>query len=160
MSVLVLQMSGKDVAVAFIDFFQRSNPFALPVRVITTAGTLYDPKLLRGQLVRAEVKFSHVGFTIGVMPGAVLSVYYATMIATDMAEHKHEAIVAVEAACERSRLAHKSAPSFTVIGERCKEASFRREIRSVHSQADSGLPTQLIPVAFRCKSHFPLCLSA
>ena len=116
-------MSGKNVAVAFIDFFQRSNPFALPVRVITTAGTLYDPKLLRGQLVRAEVKFSHVGFTIGVMPGEVLAVYYATMIATDTADNKCEAIVAVEAAFERSRLAHKSAPSFTVTEETCKEGS-------------------------------------
>jgi hypothetical protein len=32
-------------------------------------------------------------------------------------------------------------------------------LRSVQSQADSGLPTQLIPVAFRRKSHFPLSLS-
>jgi hypothetical protein len=45
------------------------------------------------------------------------------MIATDTADNKCEAIVAVEAAFERSRLAHKSAPSFTVIGERCPEAS-------------------------------------
>jgi hypothetical protein len=32
--------------------------------------------------------------------------------------------------------------------------------RSIQSHADSGIPTQVIPVAFPGKSHFPLSLSA
>ncbi len=49
--------------------------------------------------------------------------YHPTMVATNAANNKCEVIVAIETPFERSRLAHKSAPSFTVIGERCKEAS-------------------------------------
>jgi hypothetical protein len=49
--------------------------------------------------------------------------YYATMVATNAADNKCEVIVAIETPFERSRLVHKSAPSFTVIGERFKEAS-------------------------------------
>jgi hypothetical protein len=47
----------------------------------------------------------------------------ATSGATDnTADNKCETIVAIETPFEWFGLAHKSAPSFTVIGERCKEA--------------------------------------
>ena len=67
MCVIVLEMSGKDVTVIFVDLLHCSNPFALPVRVIATTGTLYDAKVLSAQLVWAEMKFFHVGFTVGVV---------------------------------------------------------------------------------------------
>jgi len=123
MRVLVLEMSGKDVTVLFVDPLHGGDPFALAVRVIARAGTLDDAKVLGDQLVWAEVIFLHVGFTVGVVFGKVSAVYHPTIVATDTTENKCEAIVAIETPFERSRLAHKSAPSFTVIGERCKEAS-------------------------------------
>jgi hypothetical protein len=124
MCVLVLELSGKDIAFVFVDFSQRSDPFALAVRVIATAGPLYDAKVLRDQLVRAEVIFFPVGFAVGVVLGKMLAVYHATMVTTDTAYNKCEAILAIETPLEWCRLVHKSAPSFTGIGGMCKEASF------------------------------------
>ena len=63
----VLEMSGKDLAVLFIDVLHRSNPFALAVRVIAVARTLYHAKSLRDQFIRRKMIFLHVGFTVDVM---------------------------------------------------------------------------------------------
>src|SRR5437016_2886084 len=69
MFVLVLEMSGKDLAVFFLDLLHRSNPFALAVRVIAGTRTLYNTKSLRDQLVWSEMIFLHIGFTVGALKG-------------------------------------------------------------------------------------------
>jgi hypothetical protein len=63
----------------------------------------------------------HVGFTVGIVLGKVLAVYHPTMVATDTADNKVESIFAIEIPFDCSCFAHKSAPSFTEIGESCKE---------------------------------------
>src|SRR4029077_20544879 len=67
MSVVILEMPGKDLAVLFMDLLHRSNPFGLAVRVIATTRTLYPAKILRYQFIRRKMIFLHVGFTVGVV---------------------------------------------------------------------------------------------
>jgi hypothetical protein len=71
------------------------------------------------------------------------------MVATDTADNKCEAIVAIEAPVARCRVAHKSAPSFTVIGGRCKEVLFKVEnsnsSRSLINQRRGETTSKLIP---------------
>src|SRR4029077_12335472 len=155
MWVVVLEMFGKDVTALFVELLHRSDPVALPVRVIAAPRTLYDAKVLSDQLVGAEVIFFHVGFTVGIMLGEVSATYHPAMVATDTADNKCEAIVAIETLFERSHLAHQSAPSFTVIGERCKEASVLAwiglRLRSVQScDVSYGFVVQLIGYESTC----------
>jgi hypothetical protein len=49
--------------------------------------------------------------------------YHPTMVAANTSDNKREAIVAIEVPFDRSRLAHKSASSFTVVAGTCKGAS-------------------------------------
>src|SRR5262249_30122532 len=100
-----------------IDLFHRSNPFVLPVRVIAASGTLYDPKVLRGQLIWTEVIFFHVRLPVSVVLGKVSATDHPTMVTTDAADNKGEAIVAIETPFERSRSAHKRPVLYRNRGE-------------------------------------------
>src|SRR4029077_13813073 len=106
MFVLVLEMSGKDFAVLFVDVLHRTNPFALAVRVIATARTLYSAKILRDQFIWRKMIFLHVSFTVGVMLLKVLAAYYATMVAANAAADNLDAIIAIETGRSLS-LSHK-----------------------------------------------------
>src|SRR5215468_10091739 len=46
MLVTILQISGTNLAVLFINVLHRGNPFFLAIRVIAAARTLYDSKVL------------------------------------------------------------------------------------------------------------------
>src|SRR5215813_9768313 len=67
MLVIILQISGKNLAVLFINVLHRGNPFFLAIRVIAAARTLYDSEVLGDQFVRREVIFLHVSFAVSVM---------------------------------------------------------------------------------------------
>jgi len=58
----------------------------------------------------------------------------------------------------RQRSIHRQTPLEHLAPDTSLEICLRR--RTFQSQADSGLPAQLIPVAFRRKTHFSLSLSA
>jgi hypothetical protein len=83
-------------------------------------------KSVRDQLVWAEMVVLHVCFTVGVMFRKVSATYHATMIAANAAADPLDAMVTTTRSLSLFHVAHTSplsAPSFTVIGERCKEAS-------------------------------------
>src|SRR5215831_8838569 len=67
MFVIILQISGKNFAVLFINGLHRGNPFVLAIRVKAAARTLYHAKGFCDEFVRAKVVFLHVGFTVGVV---------------------------------------------------------------------------------------------
>src|SRR5262245_6266233 len=67
--VIVLEVSGKDVAFVFVDLLHGSDPLALAVRVITTARTLENAKVLRGRPVgprpNSSILVSRLGSLLG-----------------------------------------------------------------------------------------------
>src|SRR5262249_42303293 len=60
MFVSILQISGKNLAVLFINVLHRGNPFFLAIGVIAVARTLYHAKSLRDQFIRRQMIFLHV----------------------------------------------------------------------------------------------------
>jgi hypothetical protein len=61
------------------------------------------------------------------------------VIAADAAADKIEAVIVIEATFERCPLAHKSAPSFTVVGKGCPEELLSRSgVREVEASFTSN----------------------
>src|SRR5215510_1695825 len=81
MLVIILQISGKNLAVLFINGLHRSNPVVLTMRVKAATRTLYRAKVLCDQFVRREFIFLHVSFAVGVVLGKVPAADHAAMVA-------------------------------------------------------------------------------
>src|SRR5262245_6893139 len=67
MFVIILQISGKNLDILFVNVLHCGIPFFLAIGVIAVARTLYRAKVLGDQFVRREVIFLHVSFAVSVM---------------------------------------------------------------------------------------------
>jgi hypothetical protein len=64
---VVLEISGEDLAVLFVDLLYRSNPLPFAMRTVVGAGTMIYTEGFRAEFIRAEPVFLHVGFTVSAM---------------------------------------------------------------------------------------------
>jgi hypothetical protein len=118
-----LQIFSKHLAVPFVHLLDGSDPFALAVRVIAGARTLYHAKSLRGQVVWNEMIFLHVCGAVGVVLSEVPATYHSTMIAANAAADPLDAITVIEPPIARShKIALSDLPESGEGVKRCHQA--------------------------------------